>query len=293
MNNCFILSFYLPSKESATILGEMLSTIDNNFKNVTIYVGFNPSDFISDGIEVMNKYSNLNIVYDVVKPTLFTDSDASGFQLALKLLKESNKMFDIYWFMHSKAITTNRHIEREFMINDFITHKNKIYKLFKGDNNIGSYGDMMLQLGTLEKSHRFTVPTLSGNYLDKFYDFPIKTPLEFFYAKTFYVIKGEIINHFIYNCNDSFFNEPLNIYGEKTTDRYFFERDFIRVVDKLGYVPLGRCVTGTISDNRWGNISVEDAYKKYLKEINMWLDINEINIDKSKILTTILEWKRL
>ena len=88
---------------------------------------------------------------------------------------------------------------------------------------------MLIQLGTLKKGHKFSTPTVSGNYLNKFYDFKIKTPFEYFYAKTFFVVKGGIINDFISKCDESFFNDYLNIYGEKNTDRYFFERDFLRL----------------------------------------------------------------
>lgn len=293
MKNCFLISFFLPTKESVLVLEDILNRLETNFQDLTIFIGINPSPFLEDGIKIIEKYKSVNIFYDTVPSHLVCDSDASGYQTALKLLKDSKKSFDLYWFMHSKAVTSNRSQEREFMLNDFIENKEKIESLFIENDFIGSYGDMLIQLGTLKKGHKFSTPTVSGNYLDNFYDFKIKTPFEYFYAKTFFVIKGEIINNFITKCNPSFFNDFLNIYGEKNTDRYFFERDFIRLVDKMGYVILGRVVSNGISDNRWGNISTEESNNRYLEEINLWLEENNLNLDKENIIKILKEWQRL
>jgi hypothetical protein len=97
----------------------------------------------------------------------------------------------------------------------------------------------------------------------------------------------------ITKCNESFFNDYLNIYGEKNTDRYFFERDFIRLVDKMGYVVLGRVVSNGISDNRWGNISTEESNKRYLEEMGLWLEVNQLDLDKENIIKILKEWQRL
>jgi hypothetical protein len=293
VKNCFIISFYLPTKDSVKILEDMLIKLSSNFKNPTFIIGFNPSPFITEAIQLIKSRNEFEILYGVVDDYLSCDSDASGFQKALKILKNSHKKYDLYWFLHSKAITSNRHHEREYMLNDFIENKEKIESLFNENNFIGSYGDMLIQLGTLKKGYKFTTPTTSGNYLDKFYNFKVKIPFEYFYAKTFFVIKGLIVNEFITKCNESFFNDYLNIYGEKNTDRYFFERDFIRLVDKMGYVVLGRVVSNGISDNRWGNISTEESNKRYLEEMGLWLEVNQLDLDKENIIKILKEWQRL
>jgi hypothetical protein len=295
MNNCFIISFYLPTKESLSVLEDIIIRLKHGFNNPTVIIGFNPSKFVNDGIEIIQKCTNINILYDVVEDYLVCDSDASGFQCALNILKKQNNRFDLYWFLHSKAVTTNRDVEREYMINDFISNRNKIESLFSENDFIGSYGDMMIHLGTLKPGHKFTSPTISGNYLEKFYDFNIKMPLEYFYAKTFYVIKGKILNNFIDGCKLSFFSKPLNIDENITnqTDRYFFERDFIRVVDKMGYIVLGRVVSNDISDNRWGDISVVQSNMDYLDEVQNWLEINDISLNKDNVIKILKEWQRL
>lgn len=293
MKNCFLISFFFPTKESTLILDDILNRLENAFDELTVFIGINPSNFLKEGVEIINKHKKIKIFYNTVPSQLICDSDASGYQTALKLLKDNKIRFDRYWFIHSKSVTTNRHNERDYMINDFLDNKNKIESLFYENDFIGSYGDMLIQLGTLEKGHKFSTPTQSGNYLNKFYDFVVKVPFEYFYAKTFYVIRGEIINNFIDNCDELFFNDYLNIYGEKNTDRYFFERDFIRLVDKMGYVVLGRVVSNGISDNRWGNISTEESNRRYLNEIILWIDENNLNLDKEKTIKILKEWQRL
>lgn len=294
MNNCFIISFYLPSQKSVNILGDIINRLHIEFDNPSIFIGFNPSPFLDMGVNLIRSMNiNNKIEFGVVPKYLICDSDASGFQFALKLLKNSGKKFNLYWFLHSKSTTTNRDHEREYMINDFIYNKSKIIDLFEKNDFIGSYGDMIIQLGTLTEGHTFTSPTTSGNYLDKFFNFKIKKPLEYFYAKTFFVVRGEILNNFIYNCDESFFNSYLNIYGLNETDRYFFERDFIRIVDKTGYVLLGRVVSNEISDGRWGNISTEESNLRYLDEISMWIEKNNLSLNKENVLNILKEWQRL
>lgn len=292
IKNCFIVSFFLPSKESVTILKEMIDKIKSSFSDVVIVIGFNPSSYLNEGIKIIEQYNDIKIFYTITDDRLVCSSDASGYQSALKKVKDLNLNSDLYWFIHSKAITTGRNNERNFMINDFINNKNEIIELFEENKYIGSYGDMVIQLGTLKPNHKFSTPTESGNYLDKFYNFKIKVPFEYFYAKTFYVIRGEIINEFVKNCKNSFFDSYLNIYDENNTDIYFFERDFIRVVDKMGYVVLGRVSSGGISDNRWGNLSVNETNKRYIDELSMWLDTNDLSKEKNEIIKTCLKWQR-
>lgn len=293
MNNCFIISFFLPTKESTLILDGIINKLETRFNNLTIFIGLNPSPFLEEGIKIIEKYEKIKIIYGVTPKNLVCDSDASGYQTALKLLKNSEKTFDLYWFMHSKAITTNRHEERNYIFNDFMNNKEMIESLFEKNDFIGSYGDMLIQLATLKEGHKFSTPTESGNYLDKFYNFKIKIPFEYFYAKTFFVVRGNIINNFIKNCQESFFNDYLNINNWDYTDRYFFERDFIRVVDKMGYVILGRIVSSGISDNRWGNIGTEESNKRYLEEMILWLDKNHLDLNKENIIKILKEWQNL
>jgi len=292
MKNCFITSLYVPSEESILILKNLILKLNEEFNEPLFVIGFNQSDYVNTFIGELNQENKINFIYDIVSDNLKCDSDASGYQCALKLLKDSNIRYDLYWFIHSKAITTGRDNERDYMVNDFISNKKNIENLFNENDFVGSYGDMIIQLGTLKTGHKFSVPTSSGNYLDKYYDFIIKLPLEYFYAKTFFVVKGDIINNFIDNCDYGFFTNPLNIDGSGKTDRYFFERDFIRIVDKMGYLLLGRVVSNHISDNRWGYISTEESNNRYIKEVSLWLDLNNINIEKEKVLNTLLEWQR-
>jgi hypothetical protein len=291
MKNCFIVSFYTPTHESVLVLQNYLDDLNLNFNDSYFFIGLNNSQYTEDSLKMIKKYKNVEC--GVVTKELQCDSDASGYQLALKLLKDSNKNFDLYWFLHSKAITTNKHNEREFLFNDFVKNKEKIFNLFEENDFIGSYGDMGIKLSTLEKNHKYSTPTRSGNHLEKYYSFKVKTPLEFFCAKTFYVIKGEIINKFISDCNYDFFTKPLNLDNNEKTDRYFFERDFLRIVDKFGFIPLFNKISAGISDNRWGTMSTKESNEDYIKEVSMWIDSNNLKLDKEKVLNTLKEWQRL
>ena len=61
----------------------------------------------------------------------------------------------------------------------------------------------------------------------------------------------------------------------------------------MGYVVLGRVVSNGISDNRWGNITTEESNKRYLEEIILWLEENDLNLDKENVIKILKEWQRL
>ena len=58
-------------------------------------------------------------------------------------------------------------------------------------------------------------------------------------------------------------------------------------------VVLGRVVSNGISDNRWGNITTEESNKRYLEEIILWLEENDLNLDKENVIKILKEWQRL
>ena len=52
-----------------------------------------------------------------------------------------------------------------------LSRQQAIENLFFENDFVGSYGDMLIHLGTLKKGHKFSTPTTSGNYMDKFFNF--------------------------------------------------------------------------------------------------------------------------
>jgi hypothetical protein len=227
MKGCIIFASHIPSKDKISVGKEFLDKFLESFKNYDLYIGVNNS--CPEWIDVLNDYSNkLKINYEITPKELLIDSDVSAFQTALRILKNSSKKYDIYWFGHTKGVTSNSHDFRKEVFNIFWDKKESIEKNMV-DNKISIYTPY---IGiTAENYLNTTLPLI-------IYGKPNINNLASYY--TFWVNDGQVINYFIDNCNPKFFTEKITSferlikdkYGD-TLDRYFFERDFPMIYQKI------------------------------------------------------------
>jgi hypothetical protein len=231
MKGCVVFASYIPTKDKIYIGKEFLDKFIESFTKYDIYVGIN--DSCDEWIKTLEDYSKiLNIKYEITPKELLIDSDVSAFQSALRLLKKTNKKYDVYWFGHTKGVTSGSHNFRKEVFDVFWNQKDKIeIKMFK--ENISIYTPY---IGTTAKNYlNTTLPLI-------IYGKPNKDNLASYY--TFWVHDGEVINYFIDNCNLNFLTEKITSferlikdeYGEKL-DRYFFERDFPMIYQKISNEP--------------------------------------------------------
>ena len=96
-----ILASHIPSLDKLWVGEEILSKIKNDLPNADIFVGINPSNCTNSWVELVKKYTNN---FKITNVDLAVGSDASAYQTALSLYKESNKDYDLVWFLHTQAI---------------------------------------------------------------------------------------------------------------------------------------------------------------------------------------------
>lgn len=221
MSKCLIFAFWVPHNMEK--LGDYyLDLIDKNFNSDDVYIGINCGTDKKLIDKIKTKYiNNIEVPYEICM-----DSDASGYQMGLSLL---NKKYDYVVFGHTKGasygdfnLSENYRIHNE---KSFWCKLDYICEKLNENKEIGINGTDYIfdHLG-------------SPNYnnINKIYDFPIKKPNSGFYANTFYVIKGDIINSLLNGINKDFFLKNLSDI-DSGFNRYFFESHFPKICSMFGY----------------------------------------------------------
>jgi len=225
MSSCIIFAATILSEDREFVLRRFLETFKSKFSDSDFYIGINPGSL--DNIEdIINEYK-LNSQIARVDESLYSESDASAYQIALKLLHDSNKKYDNYWFVHTKSgVNSHSDYLREWYINNFLGRRNYIEN-FINTKNIGSYGMLGLEYDPNKNYPETDVEiNLWKNIISK--DLPY-THVNFFYIHTLYVLTHEPIKIFFNLITDSWFNSKL--------DRYYFEGVFPFIVSRSGYFP--------------------------------------------------------
>lgn len=214
--NAIVFAGWFPNLERSPFY---INDMKKNFKNIDVYFGVNPSN--------TNYHKTLNLVgYDnvaITPPERVVDSDASAFQTALQLLKDSGNVYETIYFIHTKGISYRD--DAAWMSSydsyylGFFRQLAEIEKVLSSNQLIGGVS----YVGRVEPMNGSGYSTA----LDKYYNFGENPVANIMSLLTFYAIRGSIVNNFIQNVNSSFFTDKL--------DRYFFETSFPLIVDKMGY----------------------------------------------------------
>jgi predicted subunit of tRNA(5-methylaminomethyl-2-thiouridylate) methyltransferase len=196
-----------------------INDMKKNFKNIDVYFGVNPSN--------TNYHKTLNLIgYDnvaITSPERVVDSDASAFQSALELLKNSGNQYETIYFIHTKGISYKDDAawmsSYESYYLGFFRQLAEIEKVLEKNESVGGVS----YVGRVEPMNGSGYSTV----LDKYFDFGNNAVANIMSLLTFYAIRGKIVNEFIQNAKPEFFTDKL--------DRYFFETSFPLIVDKMGY----------------------------------------------------------
>lgn len=227
-NSCIIFACTILSKDRLFVLDEILTSFKDNFPDSDIYIGINPGSI--DAVETVIAGYGLNTITARAPGNLYTLSDASAYQIALKLAKDSKNTYDSYWFVHTKgAVNSYSDYLRYWYINNLLSKRTYVEDLLINNPDFGSYGLLATEAikTNIQRTNETDVELLifSG---DRTENLPY-TRINFFYIHTIYVIKGEIIDKFFSLITDKWFDSKL--------DKYYFEGVFYHIVSRLGYFP--------------------------------------------------------
>jgi len=220
-----VFSSYVPTARALEIATEFLQLFEERFADCDFFIGINTGSLPE--WEAALAASRLRISYGTVEPRLTVDSDASGFQNALELMRGEPREYRLVWFGHTKGATSDDPGLRRRLIEDFYLERRRIERLFDHPR-VGSFGhdaSVSVDMGAIDER------------MDRLFPFPY-AGIGTFYLHTFYVIRGSIVRRFLDGCSDDFFTK--NLVSDLGFDRYYFERDFSRIADRSGFYPLYR-----------------------------------------------------
>lgn len=225
MSSCIIFSATILSTNRLFVLRRFLETFKSKFPESDIYIGINPVS-IPEVESVILEYK-LPVRMARAGTSLYSESDASGYQTAIKLLYDSGNRYDNYWFVHTKS-GVNDHSDylREWYIDNFLSNKAPIESYIK-IKNLGSYGMLGLEYDfTRNYGNTDSDISLWTNGISE--ELPY-THSYFFYIHSIYSIAAGPMHTFLDLITDVWFTSKL--------DRYYFEGVFPFIVSRAGYFP--------------------------------------------------------
>jgi hypothetical protein len=263
-----IFGTHIPSEDKLWIGEDILIKIKKYLPHADIFVGVNPSICMDKWIDVIKKYTKY---YEITPHNLTINSDASSYQSALRIYKNHIKDYDLIWFLHTQATKSGRHNVRESHLKCLLYESEDVIKIFQTENYVGAYGT------TLSPQPYCWDDDPSEFYLQRFGIKFKNRPIRASFIGTFFVVRGFLVNYFLNNCNESFFNEILwNQPDTKVGDPYFFERDFIHIVDAYhDYVLKAKYYI----DNGWAGIPLNGLsdLEHYNRFLDFWKKRNNIS----------------
>lgn len=221
-----VFSSFVPDAHALEIARVFLRLFERDFADCDLYVGINAGS-MSEWREDL-KASPLRIRYAEVPPELAVNSDAAGFQAALQLMRDTGESYRLVWFGHTKGAVNDNPYLRSHLIDGFYRRRAHIAALF-AHPRVGSYGHYM----SASEGFREYADACLARVVDLPY-----SGIGVHYLHTFYVLRGRVLECFLRDVSDDFFQR--NLVSDFGFDRYFFEGVFSSLADKYGYYPLYR-----------------------------------------------------
>jgi hypothetical protein len=223
MNGCILFASHIPNPSRLYVGSESLDKFVESFSDYDIYVGVNNS--CNEWIETLESYKDkLNIFYEITPNELLDTSGGAAYQTTIRMVRESGKKYDMYWFGHTKGATSSSDDFRDDMFNIFWNKKDEIESTMV-DSDISLYTPYLI----IERLENYVENNLSpllksDNIVN-----------ELCSVYSFWVLSGNVMNYFIENCPNYFFNTNLlSMKGSNGVNynRYFFETEFPMIYQK-------------------------------------------------------------
>lgn len=226
--SCILFACTILSEDRLHVLTEFIEQFQSNFSDSDLFIGINP-----DSIPVVEELllnSGLRIkAMSRVSEELYTESDASAYQLTLNLLKQSKIDYEYCWFIHTKGgVNSHSDYLRKWYMDNFLEHRSDIENFIRDLPEIGSYAMLGVEFDRYRTySEQDELLPIFSKEITKDFPFPF---IEYFYIHTLYLIKGNIVKNFFSIIPSEWFQTKLN--------RYYFEGVFPFLVSRTGYLPF-------------------------------------------------------
>lgn len=253
MKTCVIFAASVFDPSRLNVIEDFFSNFKHNFADAEFYVGINYGSIPTLESEI-EKYGLNCIIQRASNGSLYTRTDASAYQLALKLLKDSGKKYDVYWFGHSKGAVNSRPEERKMYLNDFFSQRQTIEKMFQTYPALGSWGirgNSISGAGVRWTDYNVDsyVPICQNVLIP-----PFKyTHVNWSYIETLYTLKKEAVEAYVDALPPEFFTTKL--------DPWYAETVIPWVPSRCGYFPY-------VKTNRcfFDKCNLKDVTKQWIDE---------------------------
>ena len=238
MKDAVVFSGYFPSERSLFVLQLFIDLWSETFPDCDFFVGLNRPVTPAACALLDDCRSRLRLEYRITDERRVTDSDNSGYQTALELLRATNTEHRIVWFMHSKS---SSHCERSWInpslrhlvdiVWGFLRRRQKVTEAMMADAGCGTWS---FELAKDRPGASFTSEN-PDDVLGRLFSFERPNLHRYFCVATFYAMKGFLLHRFLHGCDAAFFEK--NLVTELGADRYFFEQLFPNVAWRQGFHP--------------------------------------------------------
>jgi hypothetical protein len=266
MKSSVIFAVSIFDENKIHVLDEFFNEFKRNFSDCDFYIGINYNS-LPQVESIIESYRLNTFVSRVVKSELYTGSDASAYQAALKLLKYNNKSYDIYWFGHTKGAVNHRPFERSLYLKELFGNRLEIESLFLNNPKLGSYALRgvsrsagRLDWATYNKDHEIH---LCENVITNELPF---THVNWSYIETMYVINKESVETFLNVTTDNFYNNRIS-------EPCYFETVFPWVATRCGYFPYIKQSECFFKERNLKDITREWIENNKLYHLNNYLDL--------------------
>ena len=258
LKTCVVFAVSIFDHSKLVVLHEFLSQFKTLYSDCDFYIGINYNS-LNEIETVIDSYGLNANIKRLTNYDLYCGSDASAYQQALKLLKDSNKTYDLYWFAHTKGAVNNRSYERNMYLTQLFGNRTHIESMFKNNDQLGSYALRgvsrsagQLQWATFNKDHEVDICLNSITNKLPF------THVNWSYIETMYVINKHSVETFLSLTTNLF-------YDTKIEEPCYFETVFPWIATRCGYFPYIHQ-----SDCFFGERNLNDI-------TNDWIQSNNLN----------------
>lgn len=266
MKSCIIFAVSIFDTSRLFVLHEFLTTFKKTFNDCDLYIGINYNSCLE--VEEIIKTYNLNVVTErLMMSELYCGSDSSAYQLALKLLKESKKSYDLYWFAHTKGAVNDRPYERNMYLSQLFSNRKQIETAFETYDQLGSFALRgvsrsagQLQWSTYNKDHEIEI---CSNIISKQLPY---THVNWSYIETMYVINKQTIETFLSLTSDIFYNTKIQ-------EPCYFETVFPWLSSRCGYFPYVHESNCFFGERNLNEITKEWIYFNNLTHLTEYLTL--------------------
>lgn len=238
MKSCVLFACGINSDNKLYVLQEYVDMLTKQFSDCDIYAGINFGSSVQT--EHILESAGLNITYErLIDEKFHVTSDASSFQLAMKLMINSGQTYDVVWFVHTKGGHNSRDSIRQLYIQNFFPKRHYIERKFSELEHLGVFG---YRAGHYNWNNEITDKCLgvSHRIIRDIWDDARIEALPYKFCKyivieTMFAMKAEILYKYLEAYPD-FFDTPINMFP---TGRWFIELELCNIIPtRMGYYPV-------------------------------------------------------